>query len=358
MINQQRLVELFSEMVSIDSESGEEQEFAQYLVNKAQVLGYSSHMDEYWNVYVEVDGEGDGLMLNTHMDTVKPGKGIKPQVKEISGETYIVSAGDTILGADPKATIAVLFELLNIFKENDIKHQKLLLTFSCQEEQGIPTVDKIKTNIKTCIVPDRGIPTGKILVSGPYAQVFEVKVNGKSAYATTNFADGKHAIKAAAEIISLLEIGNIDINTAANIGIIEGGLMTSTVPDSCSFKGNCYSTSKKSFDKFFATLTQLLKSVDRKYGTHSELEFLEYFPGFDLGKNHQLAKKAVAAIKAAGIEPEFVADMAVSNANILNGNGIETVLISYGAENAHTTNERISLTSLTKLAQILLNLVN
>ena len=50
--------------------------------------------------------------------------------------------------------------------------------------------------------------------------------------------------------------------------------------------------------------------------------------------------------------------MAVSNANILNSIGIETVLISYGAENAHTTNERISVKSLVDLTQILLNLVN
>ena len=40
------------------------------------------------------------VVLSSHMDTVVPGKGIKPIVKQ----NYVTSSGDTILGSDDKRT--------------------------------------------------------------------------------------------------------------------------------------------------------------------------------------------------------------------------------------------------------------
>ena len=47
------------------------------------------------------------------MDTVVPGNGIKPSIKD----GYIVSDGTTILGADDKAGLASMFEAIRVLKE-------------------------------------------------------------------------------------------------------------------------------------------------------------------------------------------------------------------------------------------------
>ena len=50
------------------------------------------------------------------MDTVVPGLGIKPELRD---DGYIYSDGTTILGADDKAGIAALFEMVRTLKESE-----------------------------------------------------------------------------------------------------------------------------------------------------------------------------------------------------------------------------------------------
>src|SRR5699024_1038893 len=58
------------------------------------------------------------LLFTSHMDTVVPGQNIKPSIKD----GYITSDGTTILGADDKAGLAVMFEAIRLLKENEIAH--------------------------------------------------------------------------------------------------------------------------------------------------------------------------------------------------------------------------------------------
>ena len=51
------------------------------------------------------------------MDTVVPGLGIKPELRE---DGYVYSDGTTILGADDKAGIAAIFEMARTLKESEI----------------------------------------------------------------------------------------------------------------------------------------------------------------------------------------------------------------------------------------------
>lgn len=351
MLNKQRLISTFLEMVQIDSQSGDEQGFANYLIQLASNLNLECKKDKYNNVYIYKDGIGEPLMLNTHMDTVSPGKGIKPIVE---GD-YIKTDGSTVLGADSKAGIAAMIEAVRTLQELKIKHRPLELTFSCNEESGLPTAPYIQSKAKECIVADRGTPLGEVIHKAPFAQVFEINVNGKTAYATTSFDEGRHAVLAAARMINLLPIGNYKDDATANIGIVKGGFMTTMVPEYCYIKGNCYSFSKESLYLFFQKLEEIVKMVDKEFGTNSEIKMLEYFGGYSLDKSDPLVQYAASAIKEAGLESTYKVYKAVTNANNLNEIGIKSVLISTGVENQHTTNEKIKLATLETLTKILLN---
>ncbi len=340
------------DMVSISSESGNEQEFAKYILGLGKKLKLNSKIDKYGNVYLLWKGDKDSIMLNTHLDTVSPGHSIKPKLSK----NFITSDGKTILGADSKAGIAAMFEAIKQIEENKLEHKTVLITLTCNEESGIPTADKITSDIKTCIVPDRGTPIGEIIIQAPYAQVYEVEIKGKTAYAPISYNDGKHSIGAAIEMLKDLPMGNIDKDTTASVGIINGGLMTSMIPEFCKFKGSCYSFSKKSFDNFFKKLNLVVKKADIKFGTKSKITMLEYFGGYKIDKSDQLVQTTEEVIRKSGIKPIYKIYKAVTNANLLNQIGIKSILISTGVENQHTTREKISLDSLTKLTEIIYNL--
>ena len=353
MINENRLIQTFLNMVQIDSESGQEKAFAEYMVDLFKNLGYKVRMDKWWNVYVTIPGKGKPLMWNTHMDTVVPGKNIKPIVKDGS----IFTDGTTVLGADSKAGIAGFVEAVRVLKEKNLSHRPIQIVLSGREEVGVPTANYIHSKVTQCIEPDRGTPIGEIITEAPFAQVFQINVKGIAAYATTSYTEGKHAIMAANYILSHVSFGNRDNYTTANIGIIQGGLMTSMVPENCTVKGNCYSFRKSSFNKFFKELQRVIQQADNIYGTTTNIEMLEYFGGFSLKKSDPLVRLADKAIRASGLVPDYKVYKAVTNANILNNLGIQTVLISTGVENQHTVNERISVDSLVSLTKILLHTV-
>ena len=108
----ERMINQFMEMVQIASESGEEAEFIEYLARAFASLGGKVRKDGYGNLIANIPGKNSKttapVLFSCHADTVKPGKGIKPLLKD----GVIRSSGETILGADDKAGIAELLDAL------------------------------------------------------------------------------------------------------------------------------------------------------------------------------------------------------------------------------------------------------
>src|SRR3989344_1367209 len=133
MINKDRLIETFIELVKIDSPSGEEDNMAKEMGKRLGELGGRVEEDSYGNVIAKFDGVGEPLMLNAHLDTVEPGRGIKPKV----GREKIETDGTTILGGDDKAGLAIILEALTTIKEKKIKHVPLEVVLTRGEEAGL-----------------------------------------------------------------------------------------------------------------------------------------------------------------------------------------------------------------------------
>ena len=77
MIDQDRLVNAFCDLVQIDSPSDEEEAVAQHLIPQLERLGLQVARDAHGNVIATEEGE-NRLLLSAHLDTVEPGRGIKP----------------------------------------------------------------------------------------------------------------------------------------------------------------------------------------------------------------------------------------------------------------------------------------
>ena len=60
-----------------------------------------------------------------------------PELQQLVGKTLICSAGDTLLGGDDKAGVAIIMELAQSLLENpSLQHGTIKLLMTCDEEIG------------------------------------------------------------------------------------------------------------------------------------------------------------------------------------------------------------------------------
>lgn len=103
------IVNTASEMLQINSQSTQEGEFAEYVVNKMKELGYDEvEVDKYGSVFGTVKGTGNGssVMLNCHLDVVDAGDESKWKYPPYNGtvaEGKIWGRG----ASDTKGTFAI-----------------------------------------------------------------------------------------------------------------------------------------------------------------------------------------------------------------------------------------------------------
>src|SRR3989344_1997850 len=269
MVNEKRLIKTFLELVKIDSPSGEEEGIASEVEKRLKALGGKVERDSYGNIIAKFKGEGDPLMLNAHLDTVEPGRGIKPK---ITGDK-ITSDGSTILGADDKAGLSVLLETLALVKEAKAIHLPLEIILTKGEEAGLlgaKNLDYTKISAKEGVSFDGHSGVDNITVAAPGLHRVDATVIGRSAHAGAEPEKGISAIQIAAKIISELQVGRIDEETTANIGLIEGGSARNAVAERVHFKGEIRSHSLDKIERHVTHFREVFKKV---MGDFEEAEF-------------------------------------------------------------------------------------
>ena len=96
MANRERLTKTLIDLIRIDSPSGEEDAMDQEVSARLQTLGLEVQHDSYNNVIAKLAGEGEPLLLSAHLDTVEPGRGIRPVLDgDLLGPTVAPSLAAT-----------------------------------------------------------------------------------------------------------------------------------------------------------------------------------------------------------------------------------------------------------------------
>ena len=128
-----RLCHTLIQLVGIPSTTGHEEQVRAYIEQQLAQPGISTQVDAIGNLIATLDGTGQPLLLNAHMDRVPPGLGHTPVVR--NGILY--SDGNTNLGADDAAGIAIILETLTRIVEEQLPHPPLVVVFTVQEEAGL-----------------------------------------------------------------------------------------------------------------------------------------------------------------------------------------------------------------------------
>ena len=86
MINKKRLINTFKKLVKIESLSLTEGKVTAFLIKELRALKLKPYqtakVGEVGNLIVDVPGKGPRILLNAHLDTVTPGKNIRPIEKK------------------------------------------------------------------------------------------------------------------------------------------------------------------------------------------------------------------------------------------------------------------------------------
>src|SRR6266545_4781140 len=130
MINHDRLLATFLDLVRIDNPSGGEGPIAAHIRGLLEGMGLAVEQDGLHNLLARVPGAGEPLLLNAHMDSVAPCHGVRPVVAD--GVVY--SGGDTVLGADDLAGVAAILEGVRATLERGEAHRAAEILFTVQEE--------------------------------------------------------------------------------------------------------------------------------------------------------------------------------------------------------------------------------
>ena len=365
-VNRARLVRRFLRLVKIDSLSREEGRLVKYLKKQLSALGIRPHEDDAgW----EIDGEAGNiiarlkgnvkrsptLLLNAHLDTVMPGKGIRPRLKK----GIIKTDGTTVLGADNKAGIAVILEFVRMLKENRIPHPELRLIFTVAEEIGLLGSKSLR---KKFLKADLGYTMDggqveTIIYKAPSQSNIEAEIIGRAAHAGVHPEEGINAIKVASVAIAQMKLGRIDSETTANIGIIKGGLATNIIPERVELKGEARSNDLKKLKKQITHMEEKLWSACGKFKARLKVKVESAYRSFNIDKKEKVVALALKAAKKIGLKPALKATGGGSDANIFNAFGIPTVILGVGAERVHTTQEFIAVDSMVKAVRYLLAIV-
>ncbi|SFA72347.1 peptidase T-like protein [Lentibacillus halodurans] len=366
-INQDRLIDEFFELVQIDSETGHETKIAEVLTKKFKDLG----LDVIEDTSKEETGHGAGNLICTlqgnkswvdpiyftsHMDTVVPGKGIKPSIKD----GYIVSDGTTILGADDKAGLAAILETIRTLQENGVQHGDIQFVITVGEESGLVgarSLDGSLLNAKYGFAIDSNGTVGDIITAAPTQAKLFMVMKGKTAHAGVAPEKGVSAISLAAKAIAKMPLGRIDDETTANIGRFEGGKQTNIVTDRVDILAEARSLVREKLDEQVAAMKEAFERVAEEYGGSAEVDVRIMYPGFKLDTDDKVVAVARNAANSIGRDSSLKKSGGGSDANVISGLGIPTVNLAVGYEEIHTTNERIPVDELVKIAELVTAIV-
>jgi tripeptide aminopeptidase len=362
MINKQRLLDEFLELVQTDSETGHEREICDLLKQKLIDLGLSVVEDNSQsktghgagNLVATLPGNISGvptIYFTSHMDTVAPGVGIKPSIQD----GYVVSDGSTILGSDDKAGLAAILEGIRVLKEQNLSHGTIQLILTVGEESGLLGARHLDTSLVNAdfgYAFDSNGEVGEIITSAPSQVRIRATIHGRSAHAGVNPEDGVSAIQVASRAISKMPLGRIDEETTANIGSFRGGGATNIVPDYVEILAEARSRDEGKLNVQVSRMVKAFKEAATELGAEAVVETDKLYPSFKFDESDLVVQKAIAAVQKVGRKPQIGVSGGGSDANVIAGYGIPTVNLGIGYENIHTTKERMPIKELEKAAEL------
>ena len=371
MIDKTRLKERVLELVRIDSLSRKERAIALRLKEILEALGGAVFMDdagaavggEVGNLVAHFDGNVAGaepMLLSAHMDTVAPGEGVTPVV---DGDV-IRSDGRTVLGGDDKSGLAIILEVLQAIREEDLPHGHVDVVFTICEEVGLLGAKHLDLDLvraKTGLVLDSD-SIGLLITKAPAVNHLEFEVHGLEAHAGICPERGISAIQVASRGITAMRLGRIDEDTTANLGLVSGGTAVNIVPNRVTLTGEVRSHDEEKLERQTQSMVACLQdaaagvTLELDGGLHEarvEFRIRREYDRMDVSLETAIVRRVHEAAHNLGLAVDTVAKGGGCDANIFNKRGLQVANLASGMRDIHTVHEWLDVNDLVTAARII-----
>ena len=367
-VERRRLNDTFAQLCAIASPFGDERAMADRVAAELRSLGLEVEEDDAadhtgagaGNLLARLPGRSErSVLLCAHLDTVPHLGPIEPVLVDGRWE----SAGDTILGADNKAAVAMLLAVAHrVAVEGSPVGIELLFTVS--EENGLvgaKAFDVSKLDSEFGYVFDHASPIGEIVVASPTYVRMHARFHGSAAHAGIRPEDGRSAIVAAAKAIAAMRLGRLDDETTANVGTIDGGAGgTNVVAEHCRFLAEARSLSHSSVEAVVAEMVEHIHDAanDPAWECDVDITVDRMFEGYRHQSGALQVTAAEAALKACGYAPRRILTGGGSDANAFEAAGFPCTNLANGTVRNHEPEEAVSVAELEGMLDVSLALLD
>jgi tripeptide aminopeptidase len=361
------VLDVFLELASVASPSGEEREVADSVVAYLRDCGLEVDEDDagpkigstMGNLYTRIEPTtaGERVFLCAHLDTVPPSDAIEPVVED----GIVRNARPTILGGDNKAAVAVMLEAVRRVLAEGRPHAGIELVFTPMEEVGLfgaYAFDHRRLQARVGYVYDQAAAIGDIVLGAPSAQLLEIRFHGRAAHAGMYPEEGRSAIAAAARAVSEMRLGRIDDESTANVGQISGGTAANIVPEWCSLVAEARSHDDGKLAEIVQSMQDAVTFAAGVAECEVETRSRRHYRAYRFTRDDLAVRLAADALERCGFEARYGLSGGAADANVFNERGLQCVNLANGMAEIHTPDEHIAVSDLEGMVEVTLALLD
>lgn len=203
------------------------------------------------------------ILLNSHIDTVKPVAGWQRNPHEaVREEGKLYGLGSNDAGA---ALVCLLGTFLHFYEKDDLKYNFLFAATAEEEVSGKNGIESLQELIQSCSFAIVGEPTEmKMAIAEKGLMVIDATVQGKAGHAARN--EGVNAIYIAMKDLHWIEnyqfkkISPLLGPVKMTVTMINAGTQHNVVPDTCKYVIDVRTTPEYSHEQVLDILRDNLKA--------------------------------------------------------------------------------------------------
>lgn len=252
--------DLLKKMISIPSLSREENEVADYITAYISQKGYTPHRkgNNIWMTNKDFDSQKPTILLNSHIDTVKPvAAWSKDPFEPVIEDDILFGLGSNDAGASVVSLLHAFFILAERKQEYN-----LIFLASCEEEvSGKNGVESVLPDLPAIRFGIVGEPTGmNPAIAEKGLMVLDCISSGKSGHAARN--EGVNAIYKAMKDIEwfrtyrFADESDLLGPVKMTVSMINAGTQHNVVPDRCEFVVDVRSNELYSNEELFKIIDE------------------------------------------------------------------------------------------------------
>ncbi|MCC3376096.1 peptidase T [Cohnella sp. REN36] len=330
-------------------------------------IGFLSHLDTATDLtgknvkpQVVVNYAGGDIVLNAQQKIVLSPKEY-PELAGYVGQTLITTDGTTLLGADDKAGITEIMTAMSyLIRHPEIKHGRVRVAFTPDEEigRGPHKFDVAAFDAKYAYTMDGG-PLGELEYESFNAAAAVVTVKGNSVHPGSAKGKMVNSMKIAMALHARLPEDEVPEKTEGYEGFfhlnqIEGGVEQTKLNyiirdhDRAKFNGRkeLMTLIVDEFKAKYGADSIVLEMKDQYYNMRERIEPVKY-----------IVDIAHDAMTSLGIEPIVKPIRGGTDGSQLSYMGLPTPNIFTGGENYHGKYEYVSVDTMVKATQVIVEIV-